>query len=136
MRRLSVLIVVTVALAACSSSGHTATPPPAPSAASTTTTTLAAAPTPGCSKPQPKNLERIDLKVGGQPRYALVHVPIHSDNTKPLPLVLSFHGLGASAVNQRGTDGFVAHSDKENFIVAYPQAGGTLSSLGAAWNFK
>ena len=78
-------------------------------------------------------MQVINVNVGGKPRYALVHLPAHWDGKTSVPVVLSFHGLGSSAEQQRSTDGFVAHSDKENFIVVYPQAGGTLGSLGAAW---
>jgi polyhydroxybutyrate depolymerase len=74
--------------------------------------------------------------VGGKPRFALVHLPARWDGKTAVPLILSFHGLGASATSQRSTDGFVARSDRDNFIVVYPQAGGTLGALGAAWDLK
>jgi polyhydroxybutyrate depolymerase len=64
-----------------------------------------------------------------------VHIPAHWNGKTAVPVVLSFHGLGASAAQQRSTDGFVAHSDKDNFIVVYPQAAGA-SAFGAAWDLK
>ncbi|MGO9875169.1 MAG: alpha/beta hydrolase family esterase [Acidimicrobiia bacterium] len=76
------------------------------------------------------------LKVGGQDRYALVHIPVHWDGDTAVPVVLSFHSLGANAAEQRSTDGFVPLSDKHNFIVVYPQAGGAAGALGAAWNLR
>ena len=117
-------------LAACSSSGRSATSPSTTATAVTTTTT------PRCTQTAPPKLTRIDLKVGGKDRYALVHIPAHWKGTTAVPLVLSFHGLGTSAEQQRGTDGFVAHSDKDNFVVVYPQAGGALGNLGAAWDLR
>jgi polyhydroxybutyrate depolymerase len=128
MRRTLGILVLAAGLAACSSSGHTATPSP-PSAATTTTT-------PACTVTSEPKLARIDLKIDGQDRYALVDTPAHWNGKTALPLVLSFHGLGASAEQQRGTDGFVADSDKQNFIVVYPQAGNAAGQFGAAWDLK
>ena len=64
-----------------------------------------------------------------------MHVPKGWDGTTSLPLVLSFHGLGASAENQMATDNFAALGDRKQFIVAYPAATGG-GAFGAAWNFK
>ena len=130
MRRLIVVLAVAGLLGACSGSGKAASPPTS-AAAPSTSTTLAR-----CTVTSQTKLARIDLKVGGKARYALVHVPVRWTGTTPVPVVLSFHGLGASATNQRSTDGFVARSDQDNFIVVYPQAGATLGALGAAWDLK
>jgi polyhydroxybutyrate depolymerase len=124
MRRMTILVVLACVLAACSSSGSDASK-------SATTTTL-----PRCSVTTDPGLARIDLKVGGKDRYALVHLPKNWDGKSPVPVVLSFHGLGSTADQQRTTDGFEARSDTDNFIVVYPQAGGTLGELGAAWDLK
>jgi len=131
MRRSLVVAVLAGLLAACSSSSHASTPPATTGKVAATSTTTPRCPTPGLAK-----LTRIDLTVGGKARYALVHLPAHWDGTTAIPLVLSFHGLGASATNQRSTDGFVTRSNRDNFIVVYPQAGGTLGALGAAWDLK
>src|SRR6476659_8729655 len=129
-----VLTVLSALLAACSSSGNASAP-----AASTSTTVAPAIATtttvPRCTVTTQTSLQRIDLTVGGKARYALVHLPAHWDGKTAMPLVLSFHGLGASAENQRSTDGFVARSDKDGFIVVYPQAG-IASAYGAAWDLK
>ena len=50
--------------------------------------------------------------------------------------MLSFHGLGANAEQQKSTDGFVSYSDREGFIVVYPNAGSNLGALGAAWDLR
>src|ERR1700689_2415333 len=131
MRRLIVLLAVVGLLAACSSSGHAAAPPVT---TDTTATTATPATVPHCTVASQITLTRINLTIGGKARYALVHIPVHWNGDTAVPVVLSFHGLGASATNQRSTDGFVASSDKDNFIVVYPQAGGSLGALGAAWN--
>lgn len=131
MRRLISLLVLGGLLTACSSAGHSATAPSVPASTAVTTTT-----TPRCTATAAPKLTRINLKVGGKSRYALVHIPAHWNGKTAVPLILSFHGLGSTAEQQRGTDGFVAHSDKDNFIVVYPQAGGTLRNLGAAWDLK
>ncbi len=127
MRRMVALLTLAGVLCACSSSGtsHAA----APAASSTTTV-------PRCAVATQRDLQRIDLTVGGTPRYALVHLPARWDGKSAVPVVLSFHGLGSNADQQRSTDGFETRSDKDNFIVVYPQAGGTLGSLGAAWDLK
>lgn len=125
MRRLAAVLVLAAVLAACSSSGESSAPP------STTTTT-----SPGCTTPAPSGLEKIDLTVAGKPRAALIHTPAGWNGKTALPLVLSFHGLGSTAEQQRTSDGFVARSDKDKFVVVHPQAGGTLGALGAAWDLK
>src|SRR5262249_45855848 len=88
-----------------------------------------------CTVTSQTKLARIDLKIGGKAHYALVHVPSGWNGKTALPVVLSFHGLGANADNQRSTDGFVARSDRDKFIVAYPQAAGS-GPFGAAWDLR
>lgn len=123
MRRMVMVLGVVVLLAACSSGGTSTAP--------TSTTTSARCPTPA-----PAELETIDLTVGDKPRTALVHTPEGWDGMTALPVVLSFHGLGSTAEQQRSNDGFVARSDTDGFIVVHPQAGGTLGALGAAWELE
>jgi polyhydroxybutyrate depolymerase len=131
MKRLLGLVVIGLLLAACSSQSDAATS--SRSAAATTTTTTPVAKQ--CTTPSDLALQRINLVVAGTPRYALVHVPQGWDGTTAVPLLLSFHGLGASAENQMSTDNFATLGDSKRFIVAYPAAtGGT--AYGAAWNFK
>lgn len=127
MRRTLTVLGLVGALAACSSSGRSATPP---STAATTTTS------PRCTATAAPKLTRVDVHVGGKDRYALVHVPARWNGRTAVPLVLSFHGLGSNAQQQRTTDGFEAHADKDTFVVAYPQAGGVLRNLGAAWDLR
>jgi len=129
MRRTTTALVFAATLfAACSSSGDTATVP-ATSAPTTTTT-------PSCAVTSQPKLNRINLRIDGRDRYALVHVPTKWDGETPIPVVLSFHGLGSSATQQRSNDGFVARSDTDNFIVVYPQAESSNGSFGAAWDLR
>ena len=132
MRRLIVVVLLAGLLAACSSSGKSASPEnTATTVPAVTTTTI-----PRCTVKSHAALERIDLNVGGKARYALVHVPVHWNGKTALPVLLSFHGLGSNADQQRSIDGFVARSDKDNFIAMWPQASGSLADLGAAWDLK
>jgi len=69
---------------------------------------------------------------GGLEREYILHLPPNYDGSKPLPLVMIFHGGG-------GTDEAMIHStqmnakaDQENFLVAYMQA--TTSSNGGGIN--
>ena len=117
------LVALAVMVVACSSDGESADPP---------STTAA----PRCTVSSQTDLEKIDLTVDGAARTALVHMPAQWDGTTRVPVVLSFHGLGSAAEQQRTTDGFVARSDTDNFIVVHPQAGGTLGALGAAWDLE
>lgn len=66
------------------------------------------------------------LPFGSAPRSFSVHLPPSYVPTTPEPLVLSFHGTGASASVQERATGFSRLADQQHFIVAYPQ--GTLGS--------
>ena len=103
----------------------------ATSAPATTTTTI-----PACTVTTDTTLTRVDLDVAGTPRDALVHLPAGWDGTTAVPLVLSFHGLGSNADQQMSNDKFSALADQNGFIVAYPNAGGELGNLGAAWKLQ
>src|ERR1700690_2633324 len=91
--RLIALLAVAGLLSACSSTGHAATPAPSTATAVSTTSTP-----PRCEVASQIKLTRDNLNVGGEHRYALVHIPAHWNGQTAIPLVLSFHGLGASAV--------------------------------------
>jgi polyhydroxybutyrate depolymerase len=126
MWRFVALLAFIGLLAACSSGGETAAPP------STSTTTT----TPRCTVTTQTDLQKIDLTVGGKARTALVHMPAGWDGKTAVPVVLSFHGLGSNAAQQRTNDGFVARSDTDTFIVVHPDAGQSLGELGAAWDLQ
>jgi polyhydroxybutyrate depolymerase len=65
----------------------------------------------------------------GRSRELLIHVPSGYDNTRPVPLVLNFHGATSSAQQQRSLFSQMdSTADAKGFIVVYPQG------VGASWN--
>ena len=68
------------------------------------------------------------LEFEGRARRYLLHVPPHYDGTRPVPLVLNFHGFLSNADQQRAISGWVPVSDREGFLLVHPQ------SVGVAWN--
>lgn len=91
--------------------------------ATSTTTAVLEAPSAGCDGGTARPaIERIDVTVDGRPRSAIVHVPAtpSSSPATPMAVVLSFHGVNGNAAVQQSTDGFVAKTDKEGFVVVYP----------------
>jgi polyhydroxybutyrate depolymerase len=85
---------------------------------------------PGCSASRPLAAgdSTRTITVGGLRREYLLHVPRSYDGSKPVPLVLDFHPLGGSASSQSRSSGFKALSDREGFIVAFP------NGVNPAWN--
>jgi polyhydroxybutyrate depolymerase len=63
-----------------------------------------------------------ELISGGQVRQYRLHVPSSYQPEKPAALVLGFHGAGSSAATFESYSGFNAVSDREGFIVVYPDA--------------
>lgn len=62
------------------------------------------------------------ITVDGLKRTYLLHIPKNFDGKKSLPLLLSLHGGFGNASYQSSKTGISDLSDKENFIVAYPEA--------------
>ncbi len=69
-------------------------------------------------------------------RSYLVHVPVTYSKDKPTPVVLSFHGGGANAEQQMNQSLMNTTSDKEGFIVVYPEGTGkkALGKIFGTWN--
>lgn len=61
-------------------------------------------------------------------RIYRVHVPATYDRSKPIPLVIVFHGLHMSGNLMSLLTRFEAVADRKNFIVVYPDA------LGGKWD--
>ena len=63
---------------------------------------------------------------GAASREYILHVPASYDGTTPIPLVINFHGFGGCAEDYAETigelHGLNGTAEKENFLVAYPQA--------------
>jgi len=74
----------------------------------------------------------------GYDRAYELHVPAAYTGSSARPLIVDFHGIYQSAAVERKTSGFMALSETEGFIVAYPEGIETLlqSGLGAgqSWN--
>jgi polyhydroxybutyrate depolymerase len=71
---------------------------------------------------EPHTVERT-LAWGGRERTYLLHVPPQAREAKhPVPLVLAFHGGGSRARGMEWLSGLDAISDREGFVVAYPDA--------------
>jgi polyhydroxybutyrate depolymerase len=68
------------------------------------------------------------LVSGGLTRSYILHVPPSYTGGSPVPLVLDFHGLSATAAIQAGLSGFRARSDTFGFVVVWPQG------VNNAWN--
>jgi polyhydroxybutyrate depolymerase len=73
------------------------------------------------------------LLINGRQRRYLVHCPNNYDGTKPLPVVLGFHGaMGNAEVFARQTR-LNEVADREGFLVVYPDGSGP-TARGLYWN--
>jgi polyhydroxybutyrate depolymerase len=66
----------------------------------------------------------LTLTSAGEQRTARVHVPRAAAGTR-LPLVLAFHGAGASGIFMENYSGLSELADRAGFLVVYPSAYGT-----------
>ncbi len=64
----------------------------------------------------------------GRTRTYMIHVPLSYDGSNPTPLVISLHGYTGNARSSEQVTGFTEKSDKEGFIVVYPEG------IGQSWN--
>lgn len=64
----------------------------------------------------------LSLKVGDLSRRYIVHVPPNYDGTKPMPLVIMFHGGGGTAGGVMRETGWREKADRKGFLVAFPEA--------------
>lgn len=69
----------------------------------------------------PPGHEQLTLTVGGLERRCLIHLPAGYDQSKPVPLLIVFHGAGGTAINAKNETGWSAKADIDRFIVAYPE---------------
>jgi polyhydroxybutyrate depolymerase len=84
--------------------------------------------------PDPASDSTHTLTFDGVQRSYLLHVPSSYDGTKPVPLVLDFHGGGGQAENQMRVSGFNGLADEQGFLVAYPNGTGRLGDAVLTWN--
>ena len=73
------------------------------------------------------------ITVGGRERYYQLHVPASYNKSKPLPLVMNFHGGAGNPMQQRRDTDMDKVADQHGFIVAY---GAGTSAFGKflTWN--
>jgi polyhydroxybutyrate depolymerase len=72
------------------------------------------------------------VQVGSQSRAYVLHVPSKYDGSKPVPLVVDFHGLGGSGPSERSGSPYPAQTDPEGVVMAFPT--GLSGPSGPAWN--
>jgi polyhydroxybutyrate depolymerase len=68
------------------------------------------------------------IEFSGLTRTYRVHVPPSFDKSKPTPLVLAFHGGGGTGAAMAKLSNLDDVSDRERFIVVYPDG------IGRSWN--
>ncbi len=84
--------------------------------------------------PSPTSDATHTLTHDGIERTYLLHIPSSYNENNPTPLVLSLHGGGGDAVNQRRVSGFNDLADEKGFIVVYPNGTGRLEDKILTWN--
>lgn len=137
MPRAVALLAVLAVVAACSSSpgtgdGDEAAPPTTEAAASTATTVTTVAPPAVCAGREalPGRSEGTLASSGGERTY-LLDLPEDYDGTRPVPLVVDFHGFGSNAEQQAAYSGLAEAGAGRGYAVATPQGLGSP----ARWAF-
>jgi polyhydroxybutyrate depolymerase len=69
------------------------------------------------------------LEVGQRTRSYLVHIPQSYDGTKPVPVLLAFHGGGTHAQAMVEFSGLNEKAEQEGFVVVYPNGTGRLERI-------
>lgn len=72
------------------------------------------------------------LTFAGASRSYTLHVPSTYDGSKPVPLVVDFHGLGGNGKNESTSSPYPAQTDPDGVIMAFPT--GLAGPGGNAWN--
>jgi len=89
-----------------------------------------------CSQANPKGAPETlyYLNFEGTERSYLLHLPENYDERVSRALILSFHGGGGNAENQRRVGGFDRLSDQQGFIIVYSNGSGRLEDKILTWN--
>jgi polyhydroxybutyrate depolymerase len=72
------------------------------------------------------------VAVGSVMRSYVLHAPSSYDGSKPVPLVVDFHGIGSSGTNERANSPYPPVLDPEGVVMAFPD--GLKGPAGTAWN--
>ncbi|HLF70641.1 MAG TPA: PHB depolymerase family esterase [Dehalococcoidia bacterium] len=81
----------------------------------------------GCGTEAPSGSSVASIESDGVERSYRLYVPTAYDTRRPTPLVLNFHGLGATALEQERYSGFIEVAEENGFVLVSPQATGTPS---------
>ena len=78
------------------------------------------------------------VQVDSVSRSYVLHVPAAYDGKRPVPLVVDFHGIGASGASERASSPYPAQLDAEGVIMAFPDGlkgppGPAGTSARAVW---
>lgn len=104
-------LLTTLALALLSAAADSETPPHA-----------SGSPSSACSPAKQRGRFFITLPVDGVQRSALVNVPPRSDGTRPLPVVLVFHGASSTGPATEEHLGLSQIGNRYGFVAVYPTA--------------
>jgi polyhydroxybutyrate depolymerase len=74
----------------------------------------------------------VTLQVGSVSRSYVLHVPSTYDGSKPVPLVLDFHGIGGTGWGELSSSPYPAVTDPEGVVMAFPD--GKPGPAGTGWN--
>ncbi|MBI4867451.1 MAG: polyhydroxybutyrate depolymerase [Candidatus Wallbacteria bacterium] len=81
----------------------------------------------------PGDYERL-LAFGGRQRRYELHVPASYDATRPVSVVLDFHGGGGSASGARRGTNMDRTSERGGFLAVYPDGTGRFARRMLTWN--
>ena len=74
----------------------------------------------------------VKLQVGSVSRTYVLHVPQAYDGTKPAPLIVDMHGIGATGWGELSSSTYPAVTDPEGVVIAFPD--GMAGPIGTGWN--
>ncbi len=89
------------------------------------------------NRPAPKpsdEIEKRTIQVGDTERAYWIHIPPSHEVTPGMPLVIVLHGGGGSGPQAERSYGWTPKSDREGFIVVYPDGTGPAKDKLLTWN--
>jgi len=72
------------------------------------------------------------IQVGSLSRSYVLHVPAAYDGSKPMPLLMDFHPLGGSAMQERNSSRYPDVTDPEGVVMVFPM--GLAGPSGPGWD--
>ncbi|PIR43469.1 hypothetical protein COV24_02600 [candidate division WWE3 bacterium CG10_big_fil_rev_8_21_14_0_10_32_10] len=80
-----------------------------------------------------RNYEK-NLIVDNLTRTYLIHEPKNLVRDEPVPLLIALHGAFSNARMEANVSGLTEKSDKEGFLVVYPNGSGLFGNYLLSWN--